>query len=260
MFQERFELLRQERSSNNTEFAEFLEMSRQTVGFYLNGDRVPDALNLIKIAEKCNVSTDWLLGLSETRSTDIDVQQICKKTGLSEKAADVLLALGEEKQKEYDDISIPSHIDTVNRLVSWPDFIILLKKIMRIKPYSVMVETIANKTLPIFDKVDSFDNYENSSELYKITASLFLNLIKMHADRRIMRFDAIDTFTDFIDELCDSNSYKKWEEKFNKIEKDSKIISLMDNKMGLLIEGKIDITALTNELQSSLTQLNDLLE
>lgn len=63
VFRDRFDLLRQERNFSNTEFSKFLDMSRQTVGFYLNGNRVPDALTLIKIAEKCNVSADWLLGL-----------------------------------------------------------------------------------------------------------------------------------------------------------------------------------------------------
>lgn len=62
IFTERFRELQGEQS--NTEFAEFLGISRQTVGFYCNGDRVPDAVTLIKIAEKCGVSADWLLGMS----------------------------------------------------------------------------------------------------------------------------------------------------------------------------------------------------
>lgn len=66
IFTERFRELQEDRS--NTEFADFLGISRQTVGFYCNGDRVPDALTLIKIAQKCQVSTDWLLGLT----SDID--------------------------------------------------------------------------------------------------------------------------------------------------------------------------------------------
>ena len=41
IFTERFRKLQGDRS--NTEFAEFLEISRQTVGFYCNGDRLPDA-------------------------------------------------------------------------------------------------------------------------------------------------------------------------------------------------------------------------
>lgn len=88
IFTERFRELQEDRS--NTEFAEFLEISRQTVGFYCNGDRVPDALTLIKIAEKCNVSSDWLLGLSSERSTNADMRKICEFTGLSELAVENL--------------------------------------------------------------------------------------------------------------------------------------------------------------------------
>ena len=90
VFSERFELLRKERNLSNTDFAKFLGMSRQTVGFYLNGERVPDAITLIKIAEKCNVSADWLLGLSAVKSRDIEEQKVCTYTGLSQEAIHVL--------------------------------------------------------------------------------------------------------------------------------------------------------------------------
>lgn len=93
VFQERFELLRKERNLNNTDFAKFLEMSRQTVGFYLNGNRVPDALTLIKIAEKCNVSADWLLGMTDISTMDANVRQICEFTGLTEDTVTELNAL-----------------------------------------------------------------------------------------------------------------------------------------------------------------------
>ena len=67
-FRERFRELQGDMS--NTEFAELLGMTRQTVGFYCNGDRIPDALGIKEIAQKCNVSTDWLLGLSSFRSKE----------------------------------------------------------------------------------------------------------------------------------------------------------------------------------------------
>lgn len=82
IFTERFRELQGDRS--NTEFADFLGISRQTVGFYCNGDRVPDALTLVKIAKKCEVSSDWLLGLTDIKTTDADVQSMCKFTGLSD--------------------------------------------------------------------------------------------------------------------------------------------------------------------------------
>ena len=88
-FKERFRVLQGERS--NTEFAEFLGMSRQTVGFYYNGNRIPDALGIRDIAEKCGVSADWLLGLSNIRSTDGEIKQVCKYTGLNQAALDNLM-------------------------------------------------------------------------------------------------------------------------------------------------------------------------
>ena len=65
IFTERFRELQGERS--NTEFAEFLGISRQTVGFYWNGDRVPDAITLIKIAKKCEVSAIGCWGFQTRR-------------------------------------------------------------------------------------------------------------------------------------------------------------------------------------------------
>lgn len=62
VFQERFRSLRGKMSQ--AEFAERICVSRPTVGFYENGERLPDALTLKKIAECCNVSIDWMLGLS----------------------------------------------------------------------------------------------------------------------------------------------------------------------------------------------------
>ena len=81
VFAERFRELQREMS--NTEFATHLGMSRQTVGFYLNGDRIPDALSLRQIAERCSVSTDWLLGLTSTATLDQNEQTICDYTGLT---------------------------------------------------------------------------------------------------------------------------------------------------------------------------------
>ena len=67
-FVKRFRELQGGRDS--AEFARFLGLSRQTVWFYLNGDRIPNALRLKSIAEKCNVSADWLLGLTEVPRHD----------------------------------------------------------------------------------------------------------------------------------------------------------------------------------------------
>ena len=90
VFRERFNILREEHGPSNTEFATFLAMSRQTIGFYLNGDRIPDALTLKNIADKCHVSADWLLGKTDIKTDNKVVSDICKYTGLSEDSVEKL--------------------------------------------------------------------------------------------------------------------------------------------------------------------------
>lgn len=88
IFTERFRELKGER--NDTEFAEFLGISRQTVGFFGNGNRLPDAVTLVKISQKCGVSADWLLGLSETKALEGELKQVCNYTGLNNKSVQCL--------------------------------------------------------------------------------------------------------------------------------------------------------------------------
>ena len=72
------------------EFADKLGMSRATVGFYAAGKRIPDALGVKTIAEKCNVSADWLLGLSETKEICGDVNLVCNYTQLNADAIETI--------------------------------------------------------------------------------------------------------------------------------------------------------------------------
>lgn len=68
--------------------------SRQSVTGYIDGSTAPTADKITAIAKAYNVSADWLLGLSDVRNPDMDVQAACRFTGLSESAIRVL-KLGE---------------------------------------------------------------------------------------------------------------------------------------------------------------------
>lgn len=62
IFRERLNILLGDMST--TDFADKVDVSRQTMGFYLNGERIPDSLTLARICRECNVTADWLLGLT----------------------------------------------------------------------------------------------------------------------------------------------------------------------------------------------------
>jgi len=101
-FKRKFMELRRDRGINETQekFAKFLGLSRPTIGFYEEGKRIPDAFTLKMISEKCNVSADWLLGAGP-KNTDIEIQAIYKKIGLSEESINILEEAWEKKETRY---------------------------------------------------------------------------------------------------------------------------------------------------------------
>lgn len=112
IFKERFHQLRGDMSQDA--FSNFLNISRPTVGFYENGDRLPDAFTLMKISKRCGVPSDWLLGLTDNRSSKNI--EIGKETGLSDKAIEVLQLFNQDPSGQ-------EFISTINFLLSqeFPD-------------------------------------------------------------------------------------------------------------------------------------------
>lgn len=84
-----------------------------TFSQYHNEKREIKAGNLVKLAQYFNVSTDYLLGLTDVKSPNINIQQVCQQIGgLSEEALKTICLIsfmggksscGEEDIKEDDE-------------------------------------------------------------------------------------------------------------------------------------------------------------
>lgn len=61
---------------------------RQTVSHWFIGDSTPNIGALLKMCQFYGVSADYLLGLSDTRSSDVNVKAAMEYTGLSETAVE----------------------------------------------------------------------------------------------------------------------------------------------------------------------------
>lgn len=85
-FPERLRAIMQEHETTQQELAEYVGKSRQAIGYYADGSSSPDWKTIVSLARYFGVSTDWLLGVTDVQSTDIDIQQICEYLGLSEQA------------------------------------------------------------------------------------------------------------------------------------------------------------------------------
>ena len=94
---DRLKELRGERSQNQI-IKEFIEqtnttLTSQTLGRYENGNRNPDSEMITALADYYGVSADYLLGRTDIKTADKDLQFVCEYTGLSEEAVENLKSL-----------------------------------------------------------------------------------------------------------------------------------------------------------------------
>lgn len=79
------------------EIAEELNITRQSIGQWINGNTTPDIATLCKLADYFDVSADYLLCRTDIKSPNTDLQAVCNYTGLSEEALGKLQLFGEQK-------------------------------------------------------------------------------------------------------------------------------------------------------------------
>lgn len=117
IFQERFKELVGD-TATQEEIANRVNTSRQNVGNWLNGKSKPDIYALAEIAKGYSVSVDWLLGLTNVKSNDITIKNICEYTGLTEKAIGRISILFQE--------GAVLQINALSSLVEEPEIISIL--------------------------------------------------------------------------------------------------------------------------------------
>ena len=146
---------------------------------------------LIILSDFYEVSTDYLLCKTDVRSRDIQVREICKYTGLSEKAVQLISNL--QKADHFstspivvalsDIIEDTSCVDLLSNIAIFrADRNIAKQSLDAIESMSYLAQTPPNGFIELKD-----DIYSRISELQK--------------EDRYMRFDTIDVFTHIIDKL-----------------------------------------------------------
>lgn len=66
------------------------EIGKATISAYYNAESLPNGANLLKLAKVLQTTPDYLLGFTDTPTTDIEIKAICDYTGLSEEAITLL--------------------------------------------------------------------------------------------------------------------------------------------------------------------------
>lgn len=126
IFPTRLRELIKERGITQKMLGDYVGVRPQTISLYTTGQNYPDINGLRKIAEYFEVSADWLIGLTDARTTDPIEQAAFNALGLSERAIRYLLAINHTpKEWPYKPHGI-ERVELLSFLLSKPLFDIML--------------------------------------------------------------------------------------------------------------------------------------
>lgn len=103
-FSTRFKKLRDDMNMTQKEFSDYIDLSQQVVSGYERGISSPALDTLVHIAKQCNVSTDWLLGLSERKENDLQTETYADVIKLFLKVEEALGNLIDITVAEYSNV------------------------------------------------------------------------------------------------------------------------------------------------------------
>lgn len=172
---ETFEIIKNIRTSNRltqSDFGRILKCDRYRVADIERGKTTPTIEDIKIISKEFNISSDYLLGISDVQSTDTDVKMICEYTGLSERAVEIL--------KLYKNI-MNDTIDTINYLIEKDgEFFLQIEKID--------VKNENNKFSKLAFLMDGIKTMDKSNCIELLSSiSVLFNLYKI--DDEIITFD-----------------------------------------------------------------------
>ncbi len=112
IFSTRLKELRQESGLTIEAFANEVGVSKSSIGYYENQNRLPDIATAARMAEVLNVTTDYLIGRSNARTQVPKLKNICDYVGLSDKSVNMLARLKKEN---------PTRLSVINLLLEQAD-------------------------------------------------------------------------------------------------------------------------------------------
>lgn len=87
-----------EQRRKQKDLAEYLGIKPNVVSNYFTGERTPSIDQIIKISKFFHTTPNYLLGVTDSQSTDDNLQAMCEYTGLSDRAIQTLHELSERSK------------------------------------------------------------------------------------------------------------------------------------------------------------------
>lgn len=149
----RIQYLRKNKGIKQEELAEKIGITRYILGKYEDDKTSVPAELLKKLANELDTSINYLLGQTESKSTNINEQEFSKITGLNDKSIEVLKML-----KKF----APNIIDTINYLIEQ-------EEIFPISDFSFAIPENETEEERINIEIKAEENYRKAEEYWKET-------------------------------------------------------------------------------------------
>lgn len=144
---------------NNTlqkELAKQLNVKDNIVSYWCKGDRTPNTSQIIQIANYLNVSTDYLLGITDVATTDKDLKFVCDYTGLDEIIINFFANNKDLNNNNFEVVEFIKFI--ISKIILNDDYI-----------FSLNLEEIRDKTSWLFNLyVRNYTLFDTDSENFNI--------------------------------------------------------------------------------------------
>lgn len=189
---DKLQYLRKDMSMSQKDFADFLGIPQPSLSAYENNRNSPTVDVLINIAKKCNISLDWLCGISSSKPTLSSLSDI----------ADVLYALLETEDIKLD-IEIHDHLpnDEETETEKWCTNITVYGNDTK-HEHNASLCNIIRKVTNDFDDLES---YSISKEMYDLakekTKDYYAQPLKQKKFPELPREERIEKHRSFLNKV-----------------------------------------------------------
>jgi len=180
VFLQRFKALAYKDTKSQDELAKVFGASRQTISKWMLGQSIPDIDALKKMAEYYGVSADYLLGLSDAVSVDVNMKAAMEYTGLTERAIEHLHAGFDyptyDDEIDSDDSEKEQYLRVASALIESDEFKDIISRLGEAAKWAYL-ERALNKLQTEYDEADILAGKTKSEPISKdeqdrITAEL----------------------------------------------------------------------------------------
>lgn len=175
---------------SQTQQAKQMNIPHQNFAKYVNNEAECSISTVCKMARYYGLTTDYLLGLTDIKTSDTKIKDICEYTGLSEEAI---------RQLELWSKGSGRLTETLNTLLNNSYFCLFLVELMNLSIHSS--EVIKNVDIDKFDESEVHKRNQDS-DLCRYRISEFIsNVMNECFDNRKIHKDAYDQIFDKILDL-----------------------------------------------------------